>query len=93
MSGCAGRAFPLSSAVGRALAALGHPFARYADDLVILVKSARACEPVMRSITRYLETTLKVTVNPATSKVAPMSECSFLGFTMAGKKIRWTDMA
>ena len=71
----------------------GHRFARYADDLVILVKSARAGERVMRSITRYLETTLKLTVNPAKSKVAPMSECSFLGFTMAGKKIRWTDMA
>ena len=71
----------------------GHRFARYADDLVILVKSQRAGERVMRSITRYLETTLKLTVNLAKSKVAPMSECSFLGFTMAGKKIRWTDKA
>ncbi len=71
----------------------GHRFARYADDLVILVKSQRAGERVMRSITRYLEHTLKLTVNPAKSKVAPMSECSFLGFTIKGKKIRWTDKA
>ena len=71
----------------------GHRFARYADDLVILVKSQRAGERVMRSITRYLQTTLKLTVNPAKSKVAPMSECSFLGFTMAGQKIRWADKA
>jgi RNA-directed DNA polymerase len=71
----------------------GHRFARYADDLVMVVKSQRAGERVMRSITRYLETTLKLTVNLAKSKVAPMSECNFLGFTMAGKKIRWTDKA
>jgi len=71
----------------------GHRFARYADDLVILVKSQRAGERVMRSITRYLETTLKLTVNLAKSKVAPMSQCSFLGFTMRGTKIRWTAKA
>jgi RNA-directed DNA polymerase len=71
----------------------GHRFARYADDLVILVRSARAGERVMRSITRYLETSLKLTVNPAKSKVAPMSECRFLGFTIHGNKIRWTDKA
>ncbi|HEV2039403.1 MAG TPA: group II intron reverse transcriptase/maturase [Casimicrobiaceae bacterium] len=71
----------------------GHRFARYADDLVILVKSPRAGERVMRSVTRYLKTTLDLTVNPAKSKVAPMSECSFLGFTMVAKKIRWTDKA
>jgi RNA-directed DNA polymerase len=73
------------------LAKRGHRFARYADDLVILVKSPRAGERVMRSITRYLTSSLKLTVNPAKSKVAPMSECSFLGFTIKGKKIRWTD--
>ena len=47
----------------------------------------------MRSIMRYLETTLKLTVNLAKSRVAPMSECSFMGFTVLGKKIRWTDKA
>ena len=71
----------------------GHRFARYADDMIILVKSERAAERVMQSITRYLETILKLKVNPAKSKVAPMSECSFLGFTIKGKKIRWTDKA
>ena len=71
----------------------GHRFARYADDMIILVKSQRAAQRVMRSITRYLETSLKLTVNPAKSKAAPMSECSFLGFTIRGNKIRWTDKA
>jgi RNA-directed DNA polymerase len=71
----------------------GHRFARYADDMVILVKSERAAQRVMASIARYLETTLKLKVNLAKSKVAPMSECAFLGFTIKGKKIRWTDKA
>jgi RNA-directed DNA polymerase len=71
----------------------GHRFARYADDMIVLVKSQRAAARVMRSLTRYLGTSLKLKVNPAKSKVAPMSECSFLGFTIRGKKIRWTDKA
>jgi RNA-directed DNA polymerase len=71
----------------------GHRFARYADDLIVLVKSERAAQRAMRSITRYLEHHLKLKVNLAKSKVAPMSECSFLGFTIKGKKIRWTDQA
>ncbi len=75
----------------RELEQRGHRFARYADDMIMLVRSERAAQRVMRSITRYLETALKLTVNPAKSKVAPMSECSFLGFTIKGKKIRWTD--
>ena len=71
----------------------GHRFARYADDLVILIKSERAAQRIMRSTTRYLETVLKLKVNSAKSRVAPMSECSFLSFTIKGKKIRWTDKA
>lgn len=71
----------------------GHRFARYADDMIILVKSERAAQRVMASITRYLETTLKLKVNVAKSQVAPMSECAFLGFTIKSKKIRWTDKA
>ena len=43
--------------------------------------------------TRYLETSVKLRVNPAKSRVAPMSECGFLGFTIRGTKIRWTDKA
>ena len=69
----------------------GHRFARYADDMVILVKSQRAAERVMQSITRYLETTLKLKINPAKSKVALMSECAFLGFTIISGKVRWTE--
>jgi RNA-directed DNA polymerase len=71
----------------------GHRFARYADDLVILVRTQRAGERVMRSITSYLHKSLKLTVNPAKSKVAPMSECSFLSLTIRAGQVRWTDKA
>ena len=64
----------------------GHRFARHADDLIVLVKSKCAGERVTGSQTRYLDRTLTLTVNLAKSKVAPMSEYSFLGFTIKGKK-------
>jgi hypothetical protein len=47
----------------RELERRGHRFARYADDLVILVKSQRAGERVMRSITHDLQSTLKLSVD------------------------------
>jgi RNA-directed DNA polymerase len=74
----------------RELQRRGHRFARYADDMVILVKSERAGKRVMNSITRYLQDTLKLKVNQAKSRVAPMRNCSFLGFTVLTKKISWT---
>lgn len=69
----------------------GHRFARYADDMVILVKSQGAGERVMQSLTRYLEGRLKLKLNAAKSKVARMSECGFLGFTITRGKIRWLE--
>nr|WP_303800316.1 hypothetical protein [Alicyclobacillus macrosporangiidus] len=38
----------------------GHRFVRYADDCNVYVKSRRAGERVMASLTRYLEGTLKL---------------------------------
>jgi len=69
----------------------GHRFVRYADDMVVLVKSQRAGERVMQSLTRYLEGPLKLKLNAAKSKVEKMSECGFLGFTIIRGKIRWLD--
>jgi RNA-directed DNA polymerase len=69
----------------------GHRFARYADDMVVLVKSQRAGVRVMQSLTRYLEGRLKLKINPVKSKVAKMSECGFLGFTIVRGKIRWLE--
>lgn len=45
----------------------------------------------MQSLTHFLLSALMHTVNPVKSQVALMSECSFLGFTLVVKKIRWTE--
>ena len=69
----------------------GHKFVRYADDFLVLVKSVRAGERVMASLTRFLERKLRLRVNPLKSKVAPLNQCRFLGFTFRGKKIVWSE--
>ena len=68
----------------------GHHFARYADDFVILVKSLRAGERVMASVTLFLERTLKLKVNEDKSKVVKTSELEFLGFAFRGSRIQWS---
>jgi len=69
----------------------GHRFARYADDFLIMVKSAKAAERVMASLTRYVEGRLKLVVNRAKSKSAPLKQCAFLGFQIgAVGKVVWT---
>ena len=69
----------------------GHKFIRYADDLAIFVKSKRAGERVMASISRYLERKLKVKVNQAKSEVRPVKESSVLGFEIHRKKLKTLD--
>jgi RNA-directed DNA polymerase len=65
----------------------GHQFSRYADDLIIMVKSKRAGERVMESISQFLERKLRVRVNRAKSKVVKAEESSFLGFTFTRKRL------
>ncbi len=59
----------------------GHSFCRYADDVNIYVRTSRAGERTMRSVTRYVEETLKLKVNGEKSAVARPWKRSFLGFT------------
>src|SRR5216683_971518 len=47
----------------------GHRFCRYADDCNIYVRSRRAGERVMASVSRFLTTKLRLTVNEAKSAV------------------------
>ncbi len=75
----------------RELERRGHRFARYADDLVILVGSLRAGERVKASVTRYLTSQLKLKVNESKSRVCGAHEVVFLGFTFYGTKLRWSD--
>jgi len=66
----------------------GNRFVRYADDFIILVKSQRAGERVMRSVQRFLERKLKLKVNQDKSQVALTNKTDFLGFTFKRNKIR-----
>ena len=77
----------------RELERRGHRFTRYADDLLILVRSLRAGERVKTSITAYLDRRLKLPVNESKSRVAPIDECTFLGFTFRKGKLRWSVSA
>jgi RNA-directed DNA polymerase len=59
----------------------GHRFVRYADDCNIYVRSERAGQRVMESITRFITQKLKLKVNEAKSAVARPQERKFLGFS------------
>ncbi len=65
----------------RELERRGLRFARYADDSNIYVRSQRAGERVMKSITRFITTKLKLKVNEQKSAVAQPWERKFLGFS------------
>ena len=59
----------------------GHRFVRYADDCNIYVRSRRAGERVMASVTRFLAQRLKLTVNADKSAVDRPAARAFLGFS------------
>jgi RNA-directed DNA polymerase len=71
----------------------GLRFARYADDFLILVRSLKAAQRVMQSVTRYVETRLQLVVNRQKSKAAPLGQCVFLGFQICRGRIVWSDKA
>ena len=58
----------------------GHNFVRYADDGRIYVRSERAGQRVMETITQYIEQRLKLRVNRHKSAVALAVERPLLGF-------------
>src|SRR6266550_2716256 len=75
----------------RELKRRGHRFVRYADDCNIYVRSERAGQRVMESITRFITQKLKLKVNEAKSAVARPQERKFLGFSFTdGPEIKRT---
>src|SRR5580765_5061893 len=68
----------------RELERRGLRFVRYADDSNIYVRSERAGQRVMESITRFITQKLKLKVNEAKSAVARPQERKFLGFSFTG---------
>lgn len=77
----------------RELEGRGHRFVRYADDLMVLVKSERAGQRVKANLTRYLDRQLKLPVNEKKSQVAKIDRCVFLGFSFKRNKLRWSEAA
>jgi RNA-directed DNA polymerase len=73
----------------RELERRGHRFVRYADDCNIYVRSERAGQRVMESITRFITIKLRLKVNEAKSAVARPQERRFLGFSFtAGPEVK-----
>jgi RNA-directed DNA polymerase len=73
----------------RELERRGHRFVRYADDSNIYVRSERAGQRVMESITRFITQRLKLKVNDKKSAVARPQERKFLGFSFTdGPEVR-----
>jgi RNA-directed DNA polymerase len=70
----------------RELERRGHRFCRYADDCNIYVRSRRAGERVLASMTRFLETQLKLRVNQEKSAVDRPWKRVFLGYTVCQRK-------
>ena len=73
----------------RELERRGLRFVRYADDSNIYVRSERAGQRVMKSVTRFITQRLKLKVNEAKSAVARPQERKFLGFSFtAGPEVQ-----
>lgn len=77
----------------RELERRGHRFVRYADDVLVVVKTASAGQRVMASVTRFVTRKLKLVVNEHKSRVVKTNQCVYLGFTFRGTKLRWSDQA
>ena len=68
----------------------GLNFVRYADDCIILVKSEKAANRVLNSITKFIEKKLGLKVNAEKSKVTKPTQTKYLGFSFwATKGGKW----
>lgn len=63
------------------LEARGLNFVRYADDCIILVRSEKAANRVLTSITKYIEKKLGLKVNAEKSKVTRPTKTKYLSFS------------
>jgi len=70
----------------RELERRGHTFCRYADDCNVYVRTRRAGERVMASLSRFLAVKLKLQVNEAKSAVDRPWRRKFLGYSLTWHK-------
>jgi group II intron reverse transcriptase/maturase len=73
----------------RELERRGHCFVRYADDVMIYVKSKRAAQRVLASVGSFVEERLGLRVNHRKSAVAWAGKRTFLGFAFYKRKDGW----
>ena len=72
------------------LEARGLNFVRYADDCIIVVKSEKAANRVLTSITKFIEKKLGLKVNAEKSKVTKPTDTKYLGYSFwQNKKKQW----
>jgi len=64
----------------------GLRFVRYADDLLIFVKTEKAAERVKESVSGYIEKRLNLKVNRDKTQAVYMTKVKFLGFSFYRKK-------
>jgi hypothetical protein len=62
----------------RELARRGLCFARYADDFLSFVRSQKAADRALKSISRFIQGRLRLIINQVKSKAARLNACSFL---------------
>ena len=67
----------------------GQHFTRYADDVVIVLKSKAAATRVMYSITKWIERKLGLKVNATKTKITTPSKLKYLGFGFVKIKEEW----
>jgi group II intron reverse transcriptase/maturase len=67
----------------------GLRFVRYADDVQIFVKSKKAADRVMKSVTSWIERKLFLKVNATKSKVVRPTKSKYLGFTFLKHEGKW----
>ena len=67
----------------------GQRFTRYADDVVIVLKSKAAATRVMYSITEWIERKLGLKVNATKTKITPPTKLKYLGFGFWKSKDEW----
>lgn len=67
----------------------GLRFVRYADDVMIFVKSEKAANRVIESISKWIEKKLFLKVNAEKSKVVRPTRSKYLGFTFLKNGKRW----
>ncbi len=71
----------------RELERRGHCFVRYADDCNVYVRTERAGQRVMESVSDFIRKKLKLKVNGEKSAVAAPWERKFLGFSFTSEKV------